>query len=62
MADARSNRLTPQTLGKIMEIAVPLDRTGDERIEDLLEQLRDERNRRTARGQCQPSAVKGSRK
>ena len=50
---ARPLSLNRKTFGQIMEKAVPLDRVGDERIEELLSQLRDERDRRAQKKAAQ---------
>jgi len=39
--------LTPELFGNLMEKAVPLDPIGDQRIDELLSQLKDERDRRS---------------
>lgn len=41
--------LSREHFGWIMEKAVPLDKTGDERIAELLGQLCDERDRRAGK-------------
>jgi hypothetical protein len=43
--------LTRQLFGKLMENAVPLDPIGDQRINELLSQLKDEQRRRASKKQ-----------
>jgi hypothetical protein len=47
--------LTPQLFGKLMEKAVPLDPIGDQRINELLIQLKDEQRRRASKKQPERS-------
>jgi hypothetical protein len=46
--------LSKETFGEIMQRAVPLDPIGDQRISELLSQLRDERDRRASQKSARP--------
>lgn len=51
----RPRALDRSTFAKLMEQAVPLDRTGDERIEELLGMLRQESDRAKRQNSPRPA-------